>query len=89
LVNFVAIKSRDFEVYTPKLDDVSYPDDLLLVIREEVFEDLIDRTFLADDHPHSPLQLHVVLFIFLHFFLMLRLIDLIEKCAETISIGYF
>lgn len=48
LIYLVAIKSRDLEVYASKLDDISHSNDLLLVVREEVLKDFVDRTLLAD-----------------------------------------
>ena len=38
----VALQGRDLEVHAPKLNDVTHAHHLALIVREEVFENLVD-----------------------------------------------
>jgi hypothetical protein len=55
LVDSVAIKCGYLEVNATKFYNVSGANRLLLIVREKVFEDLIDRAFFTNDKPHRPL----------------------------------
>jgi hypothetical protein len=72
------VKSANFEINAPELNDITHSDHLLLVVREKVLENLIDGTFLANDKPHGPLEFHVVFFVFLKIFLLPALVDLVH-----------
>ena len=83
-IDTIALKRGDFKVDSSKLDDVSNTHHLLLIVWEEVFQDLINGSFLTDDQPHRPVQVNIVLFVLVGLPLRLRLF--IDRFDDVVSI---
>lgn len=74
-VNSVAAEGRYLEVHSTKLNDITDAHHLLLVIGEEVFQNLVNGAFLADDQPHRSVQIYIVFFILVSLSLSLGLLE--------------
>ena len=66
-IDSVALEIRDLKVDTAKLYYVSDSNHLLLIVRKEVFQYLINGSFFANDKPHRSAQVDVILFVFISF----------------------
>ena len=83
-VDTIALQRCDFKVDSSEFDDVSNPYHLLLIVGEEVFQNLIYGSFLTNDQPHGPVQVDVVLLVFVGLSLGLRL--LVDRLGDVVSI---
>ena len=83
-IDAVTLQWCNFKVDSSKFDDVSDSYHLLLIVWKEVFEDLINRSFLTDDQPHRPIQVDIVLLVLVCLSLCLRL--LIDRFDDAMSI---
>ena len=63
-INPVTLDLCYFEVYATKFYYVTDAHHLRLIIREEIFEHLVDGAFLPDDEPHGATEIYIILFIF-------------------------
>ena len=83
-IDAIALQRCDFKVHSTEFDDVSNTYHLLLIVGEEVFQDLIYWSFLADDQPHWPVQVDIVLLVLVGLSLCLRL--LIDRFDHVVSV---
>ena len=74
-VNSVAAEGRYLEVHPTKLDDITDAHHLLLIVGEEVFQNLVNRAFLADDQPHRSVKIDIIFFVLISFSLGLGLLE--------------
>ena len=88
-VDQIALECRQFEVDSTEFDDVTYSHHLLLVVGRKVLQHLIDGALLADDEPHRPAQIDIVLVIFLCLALRFSLFIYSFILTDSIAVRYF
>ena len=85
-IHVFTLEGGNFEVYATELYYIADSHHLLLIVRWEVFEHLIDRALFSNDQPHRSAQVHIVLFVFFSFTLSfcLNIGSLGDSSAVTI-----
>jgi len=89
LIYPVALKRGYFEVYATEFNDITHAKSRCLKFGTKVLEDLVYASLFAYDEPHCPLQINVVLLIFLLIPTVLARVDFIDDNSTSLIWNLF